>query len=113
MNPDPIDQYNDKVADMFNGLQPFNITVNNGRDASWISSAMMLYLCAGNSDKAYQGLRTMILMARKHGVEAGVTRFFEQSNAKNISFPAFIKPVFIHMTAHALEHYRKQKEEKE
>jgi hypothetical protein len=110
MNPDNIDQYNDKVADMFSELPPFNITVNNGNDAAWLSSAMMLYLCAGNGDKADKGLKLMILMAKKHGVEAGVTKFFEEGNADNVRFPAFIKPVFIHMVGYVLEKYKKQEE---
>jgi hypothetical protein len=110
MKQDPIGQYNDEVADMFSELPPFNIIVNNGHDAGWISSAMMLYLCAGDNDKADKGLKLMILMAKKHGVEAGVTKFFEQSNADNIRFPAFIKPVFVHMVGYALEKYKKQED---
>lgn len=102
--------YNDSVADMFKDLPPFTITVNNGFDAAWISSAMLTWL-TGDNEAAKDSLKLMFQAAEKFGAEESVSMFFNEGIKLGHRFPKCMKPLFIHMVGHALKKYNEQKED--
>lgn len=103
---DQVRAHNKEVADMFNDMPPFTIKVNSGEDASWLSSAMLLFMTNGNDENADRGLKLMLAVCRKEEVEAGVNMFFDMANEEKIFFQAFVRPVFKLMVGHALEKYK-------
>lgn len=105
-------EYNDEIAEMFNDLPPFTITITDGYDASWLSSAMISWMAGGNDELAQRGLEVMCRAANALGVEKGVSMFFDGGIAEGHRFPKCMKPLFIHMVGHALKKY-KDKEGKE
>ena len=102
-NKKEIDEYNQQVADMFKDLPPFTITVNDGHDAAWISSAMLAWLAGSDNDLSEKFMQAMIGLAKKHGVEKGITMFIEEGSRHGHKFPKFLTPVFIHMFKHVIK----------
>lgn len=104
-NPDDITNHNNEVASMFDDMEPFTITINNGHDAAWFSSAMFSYLTGGDDKLSERGFILLIRAAKEHGVEHGVNMFFDSAFEEEHRFPAFMRPVFKHMLTHALKKY--------
>lgn len=107
-NPDDITNHNNEVASMFDDMEPFTITINKGHDAAWFSSAMFSYLTGGNDKLSERGFILLVKAAKEHGVEQGVNMFFDSAVEEDLKFPAFMKPVFIHMLKHALNKYNEK-----
>lgn len=103
--------YNDSVADMFKDLPPFTLTINNGFDAAWISSAMLAWMAGCEHDLAKEAMAVIIAGAEKHGVEKGVSMFFDEGAGRGNRFPKCMKPLFIHMVEHVMKKYNEQKED--
>lgn len=100
---------NKEIAKMFDDLPPFTITITDGYDSCWLSSAMLTYLAGGDHELGEKSLKTMLIAAKSVGVEKGVAMFFDEGLRRGHKFPKCIKPMFIHMIGHALKKYEENK----
>ncbi|HEU0069617.1 MAG TPA: hypothetical protein VFQ26_10245 [Nitrospiraceae bacterium] len=91
---------NDKEsAAVFEGIQPFTITVSDPVDVLFLAEALLKKM--GCPDKRlHETLMLMARMAKTYGVEKGMNKFFYRAVEHGLIYPAFMKPIFIHMFTH-------------
>jgi len=113
MDKEDIKQKNKQVAEMFDSLGPFTITVTNGHDAAWLSCACMQYLCNGKADLTEEVFVKLMRACEDVGAEEAVSMFFDEGRKLNNQFPAFMQPMFILMFDHAIKKLKEREAEKE
>jgi len=87
---------------MFDDLQPFSIVINNGKDAAWISSAMLQWMSGGDRKRAEDAMSLMYEASARLGAEEGVRSFFNEGKKQGKDFPKFLQPVITHMMKHVI-----------
>lgn len=105
-----IDDHNNEVEEMFKDLPPFTITITDGHDAAWLSSAMLAWVSGGDIAHGNNSLGLILKSAFLMGVKEGVTAFFDEGIKQGYKFPKCMKPLFIHMVGHALKKYQEGKD---
>jgi hypothetical protein len=95
---------------VFDGIEPFTITVNRGVDAMWISVAFVQGVIGCNSDKCLEVLQVMTNGAMIIGPEMAVEEFFKQAEEEGYEYPDFVKPVMLLALTHVMKSKGKTEE---
>lgn len=105
-NPSESEQLALKV---FEGLNPFTITVNNGADAMYLSLALLTAM-TGDPKTTQEAMKLLIQHSKLKSADEAVAHFFEQADEAGLDYPEFTKPIMTIMITHMLDNKDKIKE---